>query len=257
MKKIGCLGLVLVCGLVLSGCSSNADTSKLEEKLDKITKNVDTLHEKVDGLSENGLVAGDSDSSEKETEESTKESKESKKTEASSETKESKAKSEPAGDGKGVKNVAVKAESLTITITDVDFLGNMSEYSDAEGLVVIKYSIENTGSESYDATYVYTHVYVAEDDDDSESSLETSYEIDEYDEYADLYKKSSSKVKAGGKLEGVLAYEITDLSKNVVIKVGADDYFAYSGEDADASEVFTSEAIKKDIKSNEKIVPNY
>lgn len=165
MKKIGCLGLVLVCGIVLSGCSST-DTSKLEEKLDKITKNVDGLHEKVDELSENGLAANSSESSsEEETDESTKEketkeTKDSSKTKESSETKDSKSKEKTSDDTNGVKNVAVKDDSLTMTITDVTFVEQAPEFTEAEGLVVVTYLVENTGTESIDSYWDSSKIYL-------------------------------------------------------------------------------------------------
>ncbi|MBP1047737.1 hypothetical protein I6N96_15720 [Enterococcus sp. BWM-S5] len=49
MKKITGLGLVLLCGLVLTGCGST-DTSKLESKINKLEKNIASLTEKIDEL---------------------------------------------------------------------------------------------------------------------------------------------------------------------------------------------------------------
>ncbi|WP_086349153.1 hypothetical protein [Candidatus Enterococcus clewellii] len=262
MKKIGCLGLVLVCGIVLSGCSST-DTSKLEEKLDKITKNVDGLHEKVDELSENGLAANSSESSsEEETDKSTKEketkeTKDSSKTKESSETKDSKSKEKTSDDTNGVKNVAVKDDSLTMTITDVTFVEQAPEFTEAEGLVVVTYLVENTGTESIDSYWdLQKYIYVAEDDENSEKSLNGGGVLDRYEAFAELYKKSHSKIKVGGKAEGAFEYYITDKSKDIVVKIGTEEYFNLYGEDSAASEVFSNETIKKDFKKNAKIVPN-
>ncbi|MEI5993046.1 hypothetical protein [Candidatus Enterococcus mansonii] len=49
MKKISRLGLVLLCGLILVGCS-NTNAGKLQKKVDKLEKNVDSLSKKINEL---------------------------------------------------------------------------------------------------------------------------------------------------------------------------------------------------------------
>lgn len=49
MKKGYFLGIVLLCGITLAGCG-NANNSKLEEKLDKLEKNITSLNDKVNEL---------------------------------------------------------------------------------------------------------------------------------------------------------------------------------------------------------------
>ncbi|WP_086349152.1 hypothetical protein [Candidatus Enterococcus clewellii] len=61
MKKITGLGVILLCGLFLTGCGST-DTSKLEGKIDKLEKNISSLSKKIEKLE--GVEA--SDDSEKE-----------------------------------------------------------------------------------------------------------------------------------------------------------------------------------------------
>lgn len=49
MKKITGLGVVLLFGLILTGCGST-DTSKLESKIDKLEKNISSLNDKISEL---------------------------------------------------------------------------------------------------------------------------------------------------------------------------------------------------------------
>ncbi|WP_321382854.1 DUF5067 domain-containing protein [uncultured Enterococcus sp.] len=256
MKKMGCLGLLLVCGIVLSGCS-NGDTTKLEKQIDKISKSVDTLHERVDELSETGVdISATKSSSDSKTESSKtddkKETKDSKEeTKESSES--SKKKTEPK---KGIKDYTMENEKVKVTVTDVDFIENLSSNLDKDGLVIIYYTLENISSEKIATNLtILDYLYVTEEDENTENQLSWGNELYRYKEFKEDYNKSTTDVKPGGKVESATSYYIIDNSKDIRIQVGADERFGMYGENAEAEETFTAKEIAKAFKTNSKIEP--
>lgn len=261
MKKIGYLGLVLFCGIALSACSST-DTSKLEEKLDKITKNVDSLHSKVDELSENGIASSTSESSEEETEESTKESKETKdssKTKESSETKESKSEEKSTASADKVKGTVIEDDYVKLTVTDVKFIGNiLSSVNDSEVMAVIYYTVENLSDDKLKPSGSVPYYFdVLEEDDISEDSLYSSDYVEYYKEFEDLYANTRLSIKSGAKIDGIMSYQISSKEKSVNINIYSESGLNSSDRSIIASQTYTAEEIAKDVKKNDSIEPNF
>ncbi|MBL1229789.1 DUF5067 domain-containing protein [Enterococcus sp. BWB1-3] len=249
MKKKNwvCLGSFLLCGLLLAGCSS-MDTSKLEEKVDKISKSVDNLHERIDELSENGVdISNTATSSTKEkksavTSESTEQS--SDETKKVSELKNS------------IIDYTIKNEKIKFTVTKVDFIQNISSHLDKDGLVIVYYTMENTGSENIETNIeALNYLYVTEEDKNTETHLDWANELYRYKEYKELYNKSTSAVKPGGKVESAISFYILDNSMDINIKVSTDPEFKMTGENAEAAELFTAKTVSKSFKENKDIKP--
>lgn len=260
MKKIGYLGAVLVCGLILTGCSS-ADTSKLEKQIDKISKSVDTLHERVDELSETGVdISATKNSSESKKETSTsdekKDTKDSKETKASTDTKDSKEKSAKKED-LFAKNAVAKSDTVKLQVTKVDFIESVPEsQTESKGLVVVYYTIENTGSENIQPSMVAPkYIIVSEEDDISDTRLTDSLlGLSYYKAFKELDDNSQLSIKPSAKIDAAVGYYIKNEDKNIKVEIGSYE-FTPNEKDSVATKTFTTKEIAKAFKSNSKIKP--
>lgn len=234
MKKMGCLGLLLVCGIVLSGCS-NGDTTKLEKQIDKISKSVDALHERVDELSETGVDINATAANLTEKEEVIEQTNK-------------------------VVGETIEHESVKVTIKEVTFLNNVHSYYDetAEAFVVITYTLENNSDENVLPRHkIYNCIYVSEEDTISEDQIDRGYRLEKYEKYKELAENAELNIKPGSKIEFAMNYPMTDASKNVNIKMSSKQFYGMSGKDEEASalQTFTSSEISKAFTKNKKIKP--
>ncbi|MEI5993047.1 hypothetical protein [Candidatus Enterococcus mansonii] len=242
MKKAYCLGTLLLCGLIISGCGS--DTSKLEDKIDKISTKVSKLDKEIDKLSKTGIDI--SKSSSEKTYTKTKDSKEKSKESTTNDSKK-----EPLKD-LFAKDAIAQDEHAKIQVTKVDFVESTSPVYESSGLVVVYYTLENLGTENI-APYLKTssYIYVSEEDDVSDTRIQDNG-LSGYDAFKKLYENSTLNIKPKAKIETASAYHIKNEDKNIKVQIGTYE-FTSSGEESVAAKTFTPKEIKKAYKKNEKI----
>ncbi|MDH6364874.1 outer membrane murein-binding lipoprotein Lpp [Enterococcus sp. PF1-24] len=257
MKKRFILSGALVCLLALSACGSSAtEDSATTAKIDKLAKKVDALEETVDSLveaQEESEKTVTKPSTKKDDDEKTVASSEEEKktTDKKTETK----KEEPKASGE-LLNTTFENDEISFTITAVDFLGNIGKYDDAAGHVVLSYTLVNNSDEKMEAwNEVGDYIDATEEDDLSEDDLYTSYRLSYYEPFKDRYENSQLNIKPGGTIDGAIAFEIKDLSKNLNIMVRKE---AYNNSDKNilVKKTYTPEEIAQEFEKTKDILPD-
>ncbi|MHC5218039.1 DUF5067 domain-containing protein [Enterococcus sp. LJL128] len=230
--------------------TKKGDGYKLVNTSKDSSKEFETLNDAVltpyDKKSDDSSSEKAADSS---TEESTKE-----KTKQTTETSvSSEAENAPAD---SVAKATIEDDTVKLTITKVDFFQNMPSYTKDKGLVVVYYTIENTGTENFEPLMkVLDYLYVTEEDDVSKDSLAFGGHLFSYKLFDKLDANSRLNIKPGAKIDGVVDFAITGDDKDITVSVGDELLFSVSGENSIASETFTAADVAKAFKKNANTKP--
>ncbi|TQB39746.1 DUF5067 domain-containing protein, partial [Enterococcus faecalis] len=147
-------------------------------------------------------------------------------------------------------------DKLKLSITGVDFLGNLSSSRKSEGLVVLYFTMENKGTDKIDPLLtVSDYLEITEEDNVSDDELSPSFDLFNYKEFEQLDKQSRLNIKTGSKIDGAVDYPISDVSKTINIKLIKDRFESAKDDNLVGSKSISPAEIKKSIDKNSSVLP--
>ncbi|HAP3795488.1 TPA: DUF5067 domain-containing protein [Enterococcus faecalis] len=155
-----------------------------------------------------------------------------------------------------INDMNLQNDKLKLSITEVDFLGNLSSSRKSEGLVVLYFTMENKGTDKIDPLLtVSDYLEITEEDNVSDDELSPSFDLFNYKEFEQLDKQSRLNIKTGSKIDGAVDYPISDVSKTINIKLIKDRFESAKDDNLVGSKSISPAEIEKSINKNSNILP--